>query len=435
MTIIQFDGRRRRKISPVSANSLFNTHIPLFSDDIFVEYTKARLLQGPQVVNIVLPSGIDRSLFNKAFLALATTFFGVEHKEKGILSQGLLQYGDALSDVHKALGDPSRRNSYDLLESIAVMTLFEVPCFRFPSFFLISDNEYGWLSHTEGLERLISLRGSESFKTYPNYIILQNYRPSIILSCILLRKHTILSKPEWKSIPWSLYPDAKTDMQFLVDILADCPGLFVQREEIESSSPPSDRSVGYAKLRKNISDVLDQLNQWEQNWEKNNTGYSYEVPSPVTTPILVDSWGRSVPAWETVIEYESLYHANTVVVYHATVILVQVLANQLVFSNATPLYSQNEGSFPDRTFAAGLAICRSVEYHLQSMRKGAGSFFLLFPLRMAYDAIGRTNPQIGVWLQSVLQQIQDGKTGRWGTAKYLLDIKPQRKRMNAPGFI
>jgi hypothetical protein len=131
MTIIQFDGRRRRRISPVSVNSIFDTHIPLLSDDIFVEYTKARLLQGPQVVDIILPSGMDRSLFNKAFMALATTFFGVEHKEKSVLSQGLLQYGDALSNVHHALGDPSRHQTYDLFESIAIMTLFEVSSLPF----------------------------------------------------------------------------------------------------------------------------------------------------------------------------------------------------------------------------------------------------------------------------------------------------------------
>lgn len=279
------------------------------------------------------------------------------------------------------------------------------------------------------------LRGSDSFKTYPEYILFQNYRQSMILSSLLLRRHTILSKPEWKSIPWSLYPDAKTEMQFLYDILADCPGLFIHKEEIESSPSPCDRSIEYVKLRRNISNVLDQLSQWEQDWEINNVGYSYEVSAPVTTPIMVNHWGRSVPAWETVIEYKSLYHANVVAVFNATVILVQLLADELTFSGELPRDSQNQGSFPDRKFVASLTICRSVEYHLQSMRKGAGSFFLLFPLRMAYDAIGRSNPVIGTWLQNVLQQIQDGQSGRWATAKYLLDLKPQKNRRNSPGII
>lgn len=164
MTIIQFDGRRQRKISPPSnltsssgannaswvsqspdglatASSLFRTHIPLFSDDIFVQYITARLLQGPQIAEIALPPGMDRSLFNKAFLALATTFFGVEHKEKTVLTRGLLRYGDALKHVHQALGDPSRHQSYDLLESISVMTLFEVTL-SFSQFAIILSHIY-----------------------------------------------------------------------------------------------------------------------------------------------------------------------------------------------------------------------------------------------------------------------------------------------------
>jgi hypothetical protein len=224
-------------------------------------------------------------------------------------------------------------------------------------------------------------------------------------------------------------------MQFLIDILADCPGLFIHKEEIESSPSSWERSIEYAKLRNNIYNVLDQLNQWEQSWETNNGKCSCEVPAPVTTPIIVNHWGRSVPAWETVIEYKSLYHANTIVMFNATVIMVQLLADQLTFSGELPRDSQKKGSFPDRKFAAGLTICRSVEYHIQSMQKGAGSFFLLFPLRMAYDAIGRSNAVIGAWLQNVLQQIQNGQSGRWATAKYLLDIKPHQSRRNSPGII
>jgi len=211
--------------------------------------------------------------------------------------------------------------------------------------------------------------------------------------------------------------------------------LFIHKEGIESSPSSCERSIEYSKLRNNISNVLDQLQQWEQDWTTNNGGCAWEVPAPVTTPIIVNHWGRPVPAWETVIEYESLYHANTTVVFNATMIMVQLLADQLTFSGELPRDSRNQGTFPDRKFAAGLTICRSVEYHLQSMRKGAGSFFLLFPLRMAYDAIGRSNTVIGVWLQNVLQQIHNGQSGRWATAKYLLDIKPQQSRGNSPSII
>ncbi|KAK9369815.1 hypothetical protein V1509DRAFT_638497 [Lipomyces kononenkoae] len=437
MTVIQFDGRQQRKLSPssdsevsavrhststpptelISNDWLLALHIPLFSDDIFVEYTRARLLQSTDFHNIILPSTVDRTLVQRAFLALATTFFGVEHKEKQLVSQGFHRYGDALKHVRQALSGPACYVSFDLLESIVVMSLFE---------FLISENENGWLSHAVGLERLMSLRGPDSFKTYPEIVMLQNSRLSIIIASVLLRRRTIFSAPEWKSIPWSLHPEAKNAMQLLMDILADCPDLFIEKEQIMSDAGTDNHVIEWRKLRAKVKLVLDRLAEWERDWEANNSGYCSEVPAPSTTPTLIDYRGISVPAWNTVLEYNSLYHANTVVVYNAILILVQILGHKIAFSGNVPaLHSQNVASFPDRTFSASLVICRSVEYHLQSLRKGAGSFFLLFPLRMAYDAIGQSNPVIGAWLHDVLQKIQDGKSGRWATAKYLLNIQPQ----------
>lgn len=148
MTIIQFDGQRRRKISPPTSHqqsedasqaanpkapsslpktrSLTSVHLPLNLDGVFVEFTRSRLLQGWNAANIVLPAHVDRRLVLKTFLALSTTFFGMEHNEKSVIYQGLQRYGHALEDIHRALEDPSRCVSFDLLESLTVLLLFEV---------------------------------------------------------------------------------------------------------------------------------------------------------------------------------------------------------------------------------------------------------------------------------------------------------------------
>ncbi|KAH8697589.1 hypothetical protein BGW36DRAFT_295630 [Talaromyces proteolyticus] len=447
MTIIQFDGRQRRKLSPsldsnisattrsallpikefVRSDWTLGAHLPICTDDIFVEYTRSRLLQGQEVDDpVVLPSTVDRPLVQKSFLALSTTFFGLEHKEKELVSQGFRRYGVALEYLRQAVGDPSRYTSFDLIESIMVMSLFE---------FLISENENGWISHALGLEKIMALRGPESFKKYPEIIMLQNSRMCIILASILLRRRTILSQPEWKSIPWSLEPQAKSGMQFLVDILADFPELFVEKEDIVSNNSFDYRVMKWGHLRSKVDHVLHQLADWEQDWNMKNPGCCRQVPAPPTTPTVINALGLSIPAWETIIEYESLYHANTVIVYNATLIMAQRLAQTIAFSGELHHPSAlNAAELSDRNLAAGLIICRSIEYHLESMRKGAGSFFLLFPLRMAHDAIGNSNSIIGAWLQDVLQEIQDGKSGRWATAKYLLDLQPQLNGKKATGI-
>lgn len=166
ITFIQFDGQKRHNISS-SANAspgttpniadvqepmeliprsfphnkvqdftfvtnLLSTPMPLNLNDVFIQYTRSKLFGGLNSDEVASPKdeaeSDDRAEKNKAFLALSTTFFGIEHKENRLVSRGFHQYGQSLEYVHGALGDPSRYRSLDLLESIATMSLFEA-CF------------------------------------------------------------------------------------------------------------------------------------------------------------------------------------------------------------------------------------------------------------------------------------------------------------------
>jgi hypothetical protein len=159
MTIIQFDGQRGHKISPSPQSSpgtldadveestqlvprsiskqpvveftfvthLLTTPMPLNFNDVFIQYTRSKLFGGLNSEEVAAPpENEDRTQMNKAFLALSTTFFGIEHKENRLVSRGFHQYGQSLEYVHEALGDPTTYRSLDLLESIATMSLFEV---------------------------------------------------------------------------------------------------------------------------------------------------------------------------------------------------------------------------------------------------------------------------------------------------------------------
>ena len=101
-------------------------HVSISSDDVFAEYTRSQILQHMESNAFVLPSTEDRSLVQKAFLALSTTFFGMEHKEKQLITRGFRHYGVALKHIRQALDDPCRVTSFDLIESILTMSLFEV---------------------------------------------------------------------------------------------------------------------------------------------------------------------------------------------------------------------------------------------------------------------------------------------------------------------
>lgn len=221
--------------------------------------------------------------------------------------------------------------------------------------------------------------------------------------------------------------ERKTSTQRLIDFLADCPALFIDRDRLFSDQCAAiEKTTGMIDVLNRAHDLLQQMEFWEKQWEREHPGYCYEVSTRLSIPNLTNPNYEEddVPAWSTVLDYITLDHANTMVVYNGALILLLNLVQSILQKGDLPVASDNNMStyLPKKMTTAGLNICRSVEYHLQSLRQGAGSFYLLFPLRMAYDAVGRDNREIGFWIQDILKQIQDGKTGRWAAAKYLLNL-------------
>lgn len=407
----------------------WNIYRPRIShDDIFIAYTMSQLLRGSD--NAAATPGTGGGLAEQCFVALSTTYFGIAHTEQEILRRGMYKYGKSLRTLNQMLGDQSASRTLDVLEAIMIMALFEVEADLFSPVggflllteyveqYLISDLEAGWLQHSRGLERLLEIRGPESMASLPCLNILESVRLSIIFSAILLRQNTILASEEWKRLPWVGYPERKDAMQLLIDILADCPELFVLRESIPADSAPRDRRSSLCCLQEKAYTILDNLHTWKQStflslWT--------EVPSPSSTPKLADLEGQLTPVWPTVFRFESLDQANITSLYHSAIILV------LKLCIGTQLELNDDEKCEEMRASmntAGIAICRSMDYHIERRGDDVGSLFILFPLRMAFDAVGIDNVEIGSWLKAILQKISSGSAGRWATARYLLDIQP-----------
>jgi hypothetical protein len=123
-TSVNLTGPKNRQ-SPYSSQGLSLLPITPSQDDVYLSYTLSHLLRGQAQEDMAL-SGIDRRLADRCFLALATTYFGFQHEQRVVSEQGLQRYSHALRYLHGALGDTSKYWSYDLLESVVVMALFEV---------------------------------------------------------------------------------------------------------------------------------------------------------------------------------------------------------------------------------------------------------------------------------------------------------------------
>lgn len=290
-----------------------------------------------------------------------------------------------------------------------------------PRQFLVSERDHGWISHALGLEKLFELRGPESFTSPPARWILEKTRSSIIFAALVLRQPTILGRSDWKTVPWSLSPDHKDPLQYLFDILSDCPDLVVIKDKVNSNMTSEDTISECQVLLERAQKLLEELRQWKQVWILLHPHCSHECPPSTTVPYVTDAQGQIIPAWLVVFQYQSLYHANAMVVYHATRILLLKLIND--FAALSSEFETKGQYFSQNIFSAGIAICQSVDYYLESTRGELGGVSLLFPLRMAFDAVGPHNPEIRAWLKAVLHQISSGSVTRWGAAKHLLEIK------------
>lgn len=154
MTVIQYHGRRDQEadtqptsapgqpsetaktslISPPSQDNAevqssliipFGSRILPPEDTIFLSYTHANLMDGREHYASLALEPNKGQLALKCYLALSTTYFGVEHRQPVLVRRGLNQYGKALTELNLALGNSSRCLSYDLLESVVVMAIFE----------------------------------------------------------------------------------------------------------------------------------------------------------------------------------------------------------------------------------------------------------------------------------------------------------------------
>lgn len=259
----------------------------------------------------------------------------------------------------------------------------------------------------------------------PRLRVLERTRASIIFAAIALRKPTIMAQPNWKLDPWRLHPERVDSLKLLFDIVADFPGLSAIYEESDASVA----SEIWYKLRQRACSLLRDLDLWKTTWVSDSSHAAHEVPAPPTTPFVVGEDGSVSLAWSTILHYKSLYYANTMTVYHGALIMVLRFIDSIDRILGEP---EECITRQDRIEAAGFCVCRSVDYHQEEHWGEQGNFALLFPLRLAYEAVGPVNSEVRAWIEDVLHKIATGRRGLWKSAANLLSIGVGHTETHAP---
>ena len=102
---------------------------------MYITYTRKYLLSGangpPQMQNPYAIPGLSSTsenppLTEKCLRSLSLCFFGNEHGLWDLTTQGMQLYGVALKELNEALSDPERVQSIEVLESVMLLSLYEV---------------------------------------------------------------------------------------------------------------------------------------------------------------------------------------------------------------------------------------------------------------------------------------------------------------------
>jgi len=348
--------------------------------------------------------------------ALSTLYFGRMNRQQDIINQAFAPYGAALRELNKDLQDPSKATSLSVVISAITLQTFEVSnplsyTFRKLTIqFIAFSSKSGWLEHAGGIGRLIELRGPEQHQLEPDKEILDSNRVLIVLGCLVKRKRCFLERSEWKIIPWALEPELKQPIHYQQDMLCDIPGLLEDASALHDEALRSDERVHlHTRLSGNIYSHLGALYQWRWEWERNNPHCCYETEK-------IQAPGEAQPIFPAMLSFASLIRANEINIYNCILLLLLKLGSEVIgpsfnfaISNQThlhntssnPLYLPGQAPNP---LAIAAEICRSVDYHLLEHQNSAGAFFLLFPLRLAYQTFNEgTNERR--WVVGVLEKI------------------------------
>ena len=201
-------------------------------------------------------------------------------------------------------------------------------------------------------------------------------------------------------------------MQMLLDILADCAGLFAAKTDLESDPFQNLNSDKRQDLTILTEAVLCRLDRIEAAWISANLNCVWEVESPALTPPIPYSETDQAPMWTTFLQYQSLEHADLATMGSAVRILALLIYRDLLEEMTTTSAQQ----YSIQLFNAIITICRSLNYQFQETNKGASSHAMFYPIKVAYKASMYDYPIIGNWLKSILDRLSDGFAAKWTLA-------------------
>jgi hypothetical protein len=348
----------------------------------------------PMNWTIMVPElpGAEPSL-ERAFSALSIARVGRDNEDERLIRVSAKLYGKALKDVQKALYDPSRVFSDEVLTACMVLSLYEV-------FEGSARKDFGWVSHTQGAAKLLQLRGAHRHATRQAHHVFLGSRLPTLYAAILQRKTTFLASPEWLTLPWAL--ENRTFHDRLVDLMTGIPTLLERTDIALSIRDPVLAVREQLKMLEACQQIEKALDGWRAGMKKTagETAMEHKHRDGDDYPFKYD------------FTYENHLFARTQAVYWSCHLVVSDTMHDLQVSlerlivNSTSLPSASE-SIHKKSRSYAVNIAQAIDYFLLPEMGALGADLISFPMGLAYRFFSQSQEHdICAWFGNSLENMK-----------------------------
>ncbi len=313
-----------------------------------------------------------------AFLALSSSRIGHDSHDENLLASSQNLYGKALREMQRALSDPKRRNTEEVILACSTLGLYEIFETQASAAVQLGAAPNGWLLHAAGVGRLLQARGPESFATAKGHSIFLHVRVLITIRYSTARKACFLSQPQWLTLPWKNH--AKNMLHKMMDVMVFLPEVLETYDNLQA-----DTGLDLGEARRERQSLLAKcivLDKQLQKWytalcaEVNGRPLWHTFPSDdVSYP-----FSHMFRFDESVVAYTMLLYWTCSMTLQATMRHLQYMLGQ----GGAELSDVGTSPYHINPRFYAVNIAQSLPYMLHPDMGSLGPNLALFPLGMTF---------------------------------------------------
>ncbi|KAL7909390.1 hypothetical protein GGI35DRAFT_493333 [Trichoderma velutinum] len=208
--------------------------------------------------------------------ALSYGIFGRDHKISTLQRSASRIYGTLLQKLQNKLDTSAKSDLARLIKPIAIMGSYSIAV----------ENDHRFTHHS-GLSCILQHCGPRHFADASLLPIYESCRFTMVANALVRRQATFLEKDEWKTTPWLLHPEMKTNASKLIDIVSDIPGIIQDTDDIldERSQwiyygldiPRKETPTTVHDLQCRLEQAFARLQNWQREWSTMNGSSASQI--------------------------------------------------------------------------------------------------------------------------------------------------------------